>query len=55
VLFDPNFNTIDSGLTRSPSGIPAIPEPNTFLLLGSGMVGLVRMRRAQKKVAHYIT
>jgi len=49
VLFDSNFDTIDSGLTRSPSGIPAIPEPNTFFLLGSGMIGLARCVERRKR------
>jgi PEP-CTERM motif len=48
-LFDSSFDIIDSGLTRSPSDTPAIPEPNTFLLLGSGMVGLVRYVERRKK------
>jgi hypothetical protein len=48
-LFDSNFDTIDSGVTRTQSGVPIIPEPNTFFLLGSGMVGLARCVKWRKK------
>jgi hypothetical protein len=47
-LFDSNFNTIDSGLTHTQSGIPTVPEPNTFFLSGSGLVGLVRYVKRRK-------
>ena len=44
-IFDAGFNVIDTGSTQPAA--PAIPEPSPFLLLGSGLVGL--LRRASRK------
>lgn len=44
-VFDPNFNVIDTGSTTPAAS--AVPEPSPFLLLGSGLVGL--LRRASRK------
>ena len=42
-LYDPNFETIESG--RTTSGAAAIPEPATLLLLGSGHIGFMGIRK----------
>lgn len=45
-VFDADFNVIDTGSTQPAA--PAIPEPSPFLLLGSGLVGLLR-RTSRKR------
>ncbi len=39
-LYDPNFNILDTGVTVPPTSPSPIPEPASFLLLGSGMLSL---------------
>jgi hypothetical protein len=45
-VYDPDFNIIDTGSTQSAAS--AVPEPAPFLLLGSGLIGLLG-RLARKR------
>jgi hypothetical protein len=38
-----------SGTVYTPNGVSAVPEPATFLLIGTGIAGLVTRRRRQTK------
>jgi hypothetical protein len=42
-------NGINNGPNNSGSGTHAVPEPLTMLLLGSGLIGLVALRKKFKK------
>jgi hypothetical protein len=42
-VYDPDFQIIEEG--RTTSGAAAIPEPATLLLLGSGFIGLLGIRK----------
>ena len=41
-VYDPSFNTIDSGQSAP------VPEPATILLVGSGLVGIIALKKKTK-------
>lgn len=41
-VYDPSFNTIDSGQSAP------VPEPATILLVGSGLVGIIALKRKKR-------
>jgi hypothetical protein len=48
ILYDPNFNIIDTGATQS-SVLPSVPEPAPWILVGSGLVALWQSARRQRR------
>jgi hypothetical protein len=48
ILYDPNFNIIDTGVTHS-SVLPSVPEPAPWILVGSGLVALWQNARHQRR------
>jgi hypothetical protein len=45
VLYDPDFNIVTSGVTQPAGELSPVPEPATFVLLGSGLAAMARARR----------
>jgi PEP-CTERM motif len=42
VLYDPNFDILNTGETQAPGSAPPVPEPASFVLVGSALLGCSR-------------
>ena len=49
-LFDANFDSLDIfGYTSTSAAPPVVPEPQTFMLFGTGLIGLAAYYRRNRK------